>query len=218
MHNTTLYNSNYYSGVKIAAASKLKGRDASKLLNMGILNSLVDYLSGGIATSARSRAGRAEGLAESVDIDPGLLIKYPVLSSLVGATAGGLGGVALSSQGHPVLGTLLGLTGGILPTFIRRQQIAALKNKLQEEDVPLSKIEPKSLGSRLVPYTAPTRRGHTDAYEALLTGKAPRNMGMGDFAENVTGTIFPLNVLGDLVSRGHTSSRLGTLRRMEESK
>lgn len=213
MHNTKLYNANYCTGVKIAAESPFKPAEGAKMLDTGVSASLVDYLFGGLAPSSRVRAGRAQGLAEAANIDPGLAVKYPMLSQLAGGVGSAVAQTVGAATGRPGLGLIASILSHFAPIISRRMNISNIIDKLRDTDNPaqLSHIKPKGSGSRLLPFTAPTSRGHTDVYEALQTGKAPKYMGLYDFANNLTGITPGLNVIGDLASRVNTANRISSL-------
>lgn len=198
--------------------SKLPAEDAAKIVDSGALRTLFDYLLPANAAS-RAHAGRAVGLAESADIDPGLLVRYPVLSQLVGTGLGGLAGAAVAGSGvlnnalldqgpygKVIPGALGGLLASLATIYGRRRNISRIQRDVKDKE--LKKIAPKGLGSMLIPFAAPTRRGHTDVFEALQTGKKPRFRGGRDAVETVLGVIPGLNLAGDAYTRGETISRI----------
>lgn len=187
-----------------AASSSLKSEDAAKMLDTGSTATVLDYLVGPALAASRARAGRASGLADAANMNPGLTVKYPLLAHLAAGGAGSLAGGRVASTPGRYIG---GMLGNLLATIFRRRNINRIQTGLKDKD--LQQIYPR-LGSFLLPFTAPTHRGHTDVYQALRKGVVPSNMGRRDVIESIVGGIPLVNILGDLPVRAETATRLLT--------
>lgn len=122
------------------------------------------------APSGARRAGAASLMAKRIDENPGILLKYPMLSQVLSMMAGGaLTGATAQNIGNPAGSALVGIAPWLAVQGLRRHKINSVAKRYKEKarkrlrEIDAEEMVDEAMGSH--------RLGMAQAHEAMRTRK-----------------------------------------------